>query len=142
MTYASDPNPNWRERLRRWIEPHVAKLDIHPRYVVPVIAVALGFRPIVRGVIGAKVFLFWSDDDRSLYHNAAFFFRFMLPFWIGLGIRWRGRGHGKEFFQCGIGWRRNGQFSANFRIQSDDSAARGTTGPNYGQARCWWEGPK
>lgn len=30
----------------------------------------------------------------------------------------------------------------NIRVQSDDSAAAGTTGPNYGQAVGWNEGYK
>lgn len=42
----------------------------------------------------------------------------------------------------GIGWKLNGRFGAIFRWQSDESAAEGTHGPNYGQATGWECGTK
>jgi hypothetical protein len=80
--------------------------------------------------------------SQSLYYNGMFYFRLCLPFWIGLGLRWRGTGQGREYFQFGIGWKTNGQAGLNFRFQSDASAAVGTTGPNFGQAVGWAEGTK
>jgi hypothetical protein len=142
MTYASDPDPGLLERLRRRLAPHVDRLNIRPEWVIPLVCVAIGFRAVRRGGWGAKIIIGASDSDIALYHNAIVFARLMLPFWLGLGMRWRGRGHGKEFWQFGLGWKPNGQFGVNWRIQSDASAARGTTGPNHGQAVGWWEGPK
>lgn len=67
---------------------------------------------------------------QSLFYNAAFFLRLMLPFGVFFGMRLSK----KLLFQCGTGWKLNGRFAILFRVQTDDSAALGTSGPNYGQA--------
>lgn len=77
------------------------------------------------------------DNGTSLYYNGLVFIRVALPFWIGLHIRF-----GKRYLQAGIGWKLNGRFGLIFRIQTDESAAEGTHGPNYGQAKGFECGPK
>ena len=141
MLHADNPNPNIFERLRRLATPLFSKLDISQDRWVPLVCVCIGYRSADRGC-GGFILFGGSDKDGSLYHNGAFFLRLALPFWIGLGIRWSGTGKGREYFQFGIGWKRNGQAGLNIRVQSDDSAAAGTTGPNYGQAIGWSEGHK
>lgn len=138
--HADNPNPNLLERIRRWAMPLVDRLNMPPEWWTPIVCICLGYRS-ERGW-GGFVLFGGSDKDGSLYHNGAFFLRLALPFWIGLGIRWRGTEQGREYFQFGIGWKRNGQAGLNIRFQSDASAAAGTTGPNYGQATGWNEGHK
>lgn len=140
MLHADNPNPNWFERARRRLAPYVDKRNMDPANWIPLVCVALGYKTQA-GKWGGFVLFGDSDKDGSLYHNAMFFFRLAWP-WIGLGIRWRGTGQGREYFQFGIGWKRNGQLGLNIRVQSDDSAAEGTTGPNFGQAFGWAEGHK
>lgn len=138
--HADNPNPNALERLRRWLMPLVDRLNMPPEWWIPLVCICFGYRS-ERGW-GGFIILGGSDKDGSLYHNGAIFLRLGLPFWIGLGVRWRGTGQGREYFQFGLGWKRNGQFGLNIRFQSDDSAAAGTTGPNFGQAIRWAEGTK
>lgn len=77
----------------------------------------------------------WSFVPRwcgevSLFYNAQFFLRLSLPFGMFFGMRLGS----VRLFQCGIGWKLNGRFGILFRVQTDASAAKGVTGPNYGQA--------
>lgn len=139
--HVDNTTPNALERIRRWLAPLVDRLNMPPAWWVPLLCVCLGYKSAERGW-GGFVILGGSDKDGSLYHNGAVFLRLALPCWIGLGVRWRGTGQGREYFQFGVGWKRNGQFGVNFRFQSDDSAAAGTTGPNFGQALGWAEGHK
>lgn len=67
------------------------------------------------------------------YYNAQFFIRFGLPFAFFFGLRFSKHALG----QFGLGWKQNGRFAIHFRFQTDESAARGTTSPNYGQASGW-----
>ena len=138
--HADNLTPNLFERIRRKLAPLVDKLNISEKLWIPLVCVCLGYKS-TRG-LGGFVLIGGSDKDGSLYHNGVFFLRLALPFWIGLGVRWRGTGTGKEYWQGGFGWKRNGQFGVNFRVQSDSSAAAGTTGPNFGQAVGWSEGHK
>ena len=144
----------------RVFEPIQRALAIHPKYVVPVFSLALGHRfdteitqhgrdydssddlTVVRRWWGARL-SFGGDATRALYYNAALFVRFNLPFGIFIGVRWAGNDPAKkEYLQLGLGTKLNGDFAATFRIQSDESAAAGTTGPNVGQAAGWNGGPK
>ena len=77
------------------------------------------------------------DNGTSLFYNGLVFIRVALPFWIGINIRF-----GKRFLQMGIGWKLNGRFGTIFRIQTDKSAAEGSHGANYGQAKGYECGPK
>mgnify|MGYP001583980010 CR=1 FL=1 len=89
--------------------------------------------PLIRGGIckNENIWHMWASRDAgtSLYYNGLVFFRLMFPFWIGIHIRF-----GKRFLQTGIGWKLNGRFALLFRIQTDESSAEGTHGPNYGQS--------
>lgn len=78
-----------------------------------------------------------TDTGSSLFYNGAVFVRVMLPFWIGIHIRF-----GKRYLQAGLGWKLNGRFGIICRIQTDESSAQGTHGPNYGQASGWDCGTK
>jgi len=144
----------------RFFEPIQRFLAVHPKRVVPVFSAALGYRTageftqhgkdftqsddlvVQRKLWGGHV-AFGGSHTKSLFYNAALFVRFNLPFGIFLGIRWAGKDPSrKEFFQCGLGHKLNGDFAATFRFQSDDSAAGGTYGPNVGQASGWSAGTK
>src|SRR5207302_1666850 len=78
----------------------------------------------------------YRPEDGSLFYNGYFFIRIMFPLGIWVHIKpWRNRR-----IQFGIGWKGNGRFAITFRIISDSSAARGESGPNYGQATDWNRG--
>ena len=88
--------------------------------------------------------------NQSLFYNAVFFVRYTvsplqwlqlaliilfqhwwpLLFGIFIGLRVVRR----QIFQTGFGYKLNGRLGLLFRLQSDVSAAAGTTGPNTGQA--------
>lgn len=69
-------------------------------------------------------------EDKSLFYNAQFFLRLSWPLGVFFGMRL-----GPTYlFQCGIGWKLNGRLALLFRVQTDASAAAGTSGPNYGQS--------
>jgi hypothetical protein len=68
--------------------------------------------------------------NQSLFYNAAFFVRLAFPF----GVFFHFRFTNQYLFQTGIGWKLNGRFAILFRVQTDTSAAAGTSGPNYGQS--------
>ena len=79
----------------------------------------------------------------ALIDNGVIFFRLMLPFFIGLQIRWSGDLNEKrQYLQTHFGWKGNGVFGLAFRLQNDASAARGYTHPNVGQAVGWADGGK
>lgn len=78
----------------------------------------------------------WLNDPPSLFMNGALFIQFRLPFWIGLHIRF----HPKYLFQTGLGWKANGRLAILCRVQTDESAASGMDGPNYGQASGFSDG--
>lgn len=67
----------------------------------------------------------------SLFYNAVLFLRLSLPFGVFFGCRLSSN----YLFQCGLGWKLNGRIALLFRVQTDESAAKGVSGPNFGQAR-------
>jgi len=76
--------------------------------------------------------------DASLYYNGIVFIRVMLPFFVGIHIRWSGHPDSKkQYLQTHIGWKKNGDFAVTFRIQNDTSSAAGTYGRNFNQAKGW-----
>lgn len=75
----------------------------------------------------------------SLFRNGLVYVRLLWPLGLFIHLRWCGSCR-RAFLQAGIGWKLNGRFAILFRVQSDDSAAAGTSGPNYGQAPGWFEG--
>jgi hypothetical protein len=141
MTEPSGNPPilNW---ISKYLDPIYNFFSIDPAYVIPLVAIQLGYKNGETEEWGGRISLLRSESQ-SLYYNAAFYFRFAFPFWVGLGIRWAGKDITKrEYFQFGIGWKFNGHPGLNFRFQSDESSAAGTTGPNYGQAVGWYDGTK
>jgi hypothetical protein len=130
-------------------------LAIHPKWAFPIVSLSLGYRTVgeftqhardydssddrqytVRRW-GARITL-GSGDEKSLYWNAALYVRVNAPFGVWIGVRLSE----SRIFQTGIGFKLSGVLGANFRFQTDDSAAAGVTGPNYGQERGWWDGTK
>jgi hypothetical protein len=73
--------------------------------------------------------------EQSLFFNSILFFRVNWPLGFFWSLRWSGSEDRKALFQTGIGFKLNGRFAILLRVQSDDTSARGVTGPNYGQAR-------
>lgn len=130
----------------RFIDPWLKKVALNKYFVFPMLAIAIGYKTAEtdnRGAgWGARLWV-GRVSDESLFYNGVIFVRVMLPFFIGVHIRWSGRNPSvREFLQCYIGWKLNGAFSAVFRVQSDGSAAAGFTSPNPGQSVGWLDGPK
>src|SRR3990170_45540 len=83
---------------------------------------------------------FGRKNTTSLYYNGVFYLRLMLPFYIGIMIRWSGSIVKKSFLQTHIGWRLSGVPAVTFRIQSDKSGVESNKGPefnNHNQAQRW-----
>lgn len=142
------------DKIRVWAGPFIDKLNLNPKYILPMWQIQIGFKVNPDDMSG-KAITFWRDwgwrisgcdaETHGLYRNAMFSSRFMLPFYLNLMIRWAGKDPTKkEYFQMSLpGWKTNGQFTPGaFRFQSDESAAHGTTSPNYGQAIGWNDGTK
>ncbi len=121
--------------IRRFFYAVGARMKIDPRLVIPLVQLQL-LPWFMRFTLGR------SDRDGSLYYNGVVYVRVMLPFYIGLMVRWRGCTDCKAFLQTHVGWKLNGDFAPTFRIQSDASGAAGYDFPNYGQAKGWEDGPK
>lgn len=130
----------------KYIDPWLNRLAINKSFVLPIFAVAIGYKTPAtdnRGPgLGARLWI-GRVANESLFYNGVVFFRFMLPFYVGVHIRWAGRNPAaREYLQTYVGWKLNGFFSAVFRVQSDNSAAKGFTSPNYNQAQGWYDGAK
>jgi hypothetical protein len=67
------------------------------------------------------------------YYNAQFFLRLGFPLAVFFGMRLSST----RLLQLGLGWKQNGRFAIHLRFQTDESAAIGSTSPNYGQASGW-----
>ena len=78
----------------------------------------------------------YTPGDRSLFYNGVWSVRLTFPFGIWV--------HVKPTIdlrlQAGAGWKLNGRFAVLLRVQTDESAAAGTHGPNHGQASGWDRG--
>lgn len=110
----------------------------------------------------------YGDLDRSLFMNGTFFVRYTLSpitpiFWTvgtflavmfnawwflafiyGLFVHfsWRETGN-RRYIQTGLGHKLNGRIGVLFRIpKNDESSAKGSHGPNHGQASGWTCGTK
>jgi hypothetical protein len=67
----------------------------------------------------------FSRNERN-FMNAIFFLKFSFPFGIFMQIRWSDNpSHRRQFWQGGIGWKKNGRFGILCRVQNDNSAAIG-----------------
>lgn len=128
------------DRIRVAVSPLIDSLAISPSRIVRVFALQWGYGTVDRpNIFNARV---GRGGDQSLYMNGLLFIRIMLPFFIGIQIRWGGATTRRAYLQTHFGWKLNGEFGVAFRIQSDASAATGTTGHNYGQAQGYADGTK
>ena len=116
-------------------------LNLPSRAILPIVCITLGFKENGRWRLG---WIKWGHAaDQSLFYNGIFCLRIMLPFFVGLGFRWAGSNPAaREFAHTALGWKLNGEITAELRVQSDESSSAGATAPNYGQASGWQEGPK
>lgn len=121
-------------------------ISLSPDKIIPLVAFQWGCnttrKPDPRHVI-------WSlgkTNTVSLYYNGIFYFRLMLPFYVGFMIRWSGNpAHRWQFLQAHAGWKLNGEFAVTIRVQNDKSGAESNKGPAYnntGQAQGWSCGTK
>lgn len=133
----------WGQKLWALIDKIGDATAIHPKYILPVLSVQWAWgdtadKPNPRNV---RAGFFGSAHKESLYYNGIIFFRVMLPFFVGLQVRW-GKDVKPSFFQTHIGWKLNGRLAIALRFQSDASAAAGMDFPNPGQAQGWSDGGK
>lgn len=113
-------------------------LNLKPSAILPLVSIQLGWD---RRLANVRV-CFGRRRTGSLYYNGIVFVRVMLPFFVGVMVRWSGSSTERAYLQAHIGWKLNGVFAATFRIQSDAAAAAGHQSPNTGQAVGWADGPK
>jgi hypothetical protein len=114
------------------------RLRLPERYILPLFTLQWGCGPGKPDWRNVEVSFGHGKHDASLYYNGILFFRVMLPFFIGLHVRWSGDpAVRRQFLQTHIGWKKNGDFAITFRIQNDASAAAGSSGPNVNQAPGW-----
>lgn len=85
--------------------------------------------------INAMSSMFWNakEFERHVFVDGKLAGKFHMRRWTDTGRR--------QYIQYGKGIKINGRWAGTFRIQSDDSSAKGTWGPNYGQAKGWDFGP-
>lgn len=113
------------------------KTTIPEKYIFPIFCAQYGYgtqdKPNFRNI---RILLGKASDTQSLYMNGILFFRFALPFYISLQLKFS-----RDIrYQFGLGWKLNGRFTITARRQSTDSAATGMDGYNYGQAIGWEDG--
>ncbi len=131
----------WLRNFMLWLAGPKGILTLPLRLIVPLFVLTLLYKNKGKWIWGdLKI---GHSGDQSLFYNGVFCIRFMLPFFIGIGIRWAAKNpSAREFLHFAMGWKLNGEFTIEFRIQSDLSSAAGATSPNYGQAIGWNKGPK
>jgi len=122
-----------RHTNESWLQWKLGNLLTVPKIWIRSFAFVWGFKEN-----GEWVFLPRLVGIDSLYYNGILFLRLSLPFDIRIGIRWSGRTDKAALWQGGFGFKAsNGRFAPTFRVQSDDSAAKGTNSPNYFNGRGW-----
>jgi hypothetical protein len=128
---------NWLDRmLNAW------PLAIDADAVKPILEVEYGANPLSAAAPDWRRLSVRAGrrcQTRSLFRNGVVYWRLLWPFGYFLHVRWCG-GCRRAFLQAGFGWKLNGRLALLFRVQSDASAAAGTTGQNHGQATGWLEG--
>lgn len=130
---------NWLDKLlNAW------PFCIHTDSVKPVLEIEWGANP------NGPATPMWNNlkvrtgkdcQTDSLFRNGVVYLRLLAPFGIFWSVRWAAFKR-RSFLQSGIGWKLNGRAAALFRVQGDESAAKGVHGPNYGQAVGFAEGNK
>lgn len=137
LTWCREDDP----RLPGWLNRvlNTPPFLLPAEWIVPVIAVALGFTRSgqwVPGKIG-------RGPNPQMFWNGILYFRFMLPFCVCLMVRWSGSTTDKAYLQLMTGWKLNGRITPlTLRIQSDTSASAGVLSPNTDQSAGWAEGGK
>lgn len=121
-----------RHTNESWLMWKLGNALVVPREWVKSIGIVWGFKENDKWCFKPRI----TGQD-SLYFNGVIFLRFSLPFDIRLGIRWSGRTDRASLWQGGLGFKLNGRFAPTFRVQSDDSAAAGTSSPNYFDGVGW-----
>jgi len=129
--------------LRATVGGWAMRLDIPAKYIHPLFTFQWGCGTVERhDYTHVDGTLLRGKHDGSLYQNGIVFVRVMLPFYVGIMVRWSGDPTvRRQYLQCHAGWKLNGNFAITFRIQCDASSELGTTGPNWGQAKGWSCGP-
>ncbi|MHB8727574.1 MAG: hypothetical protein ACYC9K_00890 [Sulfuricaulis sp.] len=114
-------------------------LSLPEKYILPIFTIQWGCGTVKKpNLLNLNGSTGHGKHDASLYYNGILFIRVMLPFFIGLHVRWSGDpAVKKQYMQTHIGWRKNGDFVITFRIQCDASSAIGTYGQNVNQAQGW-----
>ena len=84
--------------------------------------------------------VYWFYRDVSAW----FAYAVVLFVFVGVHVRWSGSIADRSYVQAYVGPKLSGDMALmpRVRVQSDATAARGTWGPNAGQAVGWGEGPK
>lgn len=130
--------------IKRFLNKLTDLLTIPPTWVRPLFAIQWGCGKNKPDLTNFEVSV-GAKNNRSLYYNGIFYLRLMLPFYIGIMIRWSGSTTKKAFLQTHIGWRLSGVPAITFRIQSDKSGFESNQGPafnNHNQATGWRCGTK
>jgi len=78
----------------------------------------------------------YMPGNRSLFYNGFVMVRLIFPFGVWLHVK----PARDRRLQLGLGWKLNGRLGLTLRWQTDQSAAAGVQGPNYGQASAWGRG--
>ncbi len=138
LTWNTETDP----RLLPWVNTllNTPPFLLPMEWVVPVLCITCGFLAARNGrLILARVD---RGENPQMYSNGAFMLRFMLPFWVGLQVRWSGSTTQPAYLQIGAGWKINGRFALTCRVNDDAGAAAGVLAPNSDQAIGWGEGGK
>lgn len=118
------------------------KTAISPRWITSLLTIQYAWGDGKPDWTNLRISVFGTKHEQSLYYNGVLFFRVMLPFYIGLQIRWSGATDKRAFLQTHAGWKLNGRLALAFRVQSDATGERGMDFPNWGQAKGWQDGTK
>lgn len=124
-----------RATIGRWAD----RLTLPERFILPIFTLQWGCGSVARpNLLNVSASLGHGRHDDSLYYNGIVFVRVMLPFFVGVHVRWSGDpARKKQFVQAHVGWKKNGDFAVTFRLQNDASSLAGTYGRNFGQAQGW-----
>jgi len=125
--------------LRAKIGKMADYLNLPEKYILPLLSLQWGCSESGNKPDLQNIDVGWlgNKHSQSLLYNGLVFFRVSLPFLICLKIRWSGSTTKKSYMDFIIGWKHNGDLAITFRIQSDQTSAAGTYGPNVNQHMGW-----
>ena len=124
-----------RAKIGKWAD----RLTLPERFIIPLFTLQWGCGTVEKpNLLNLNGSFGHGKHDESLYYNGFLFIRVMLPFFVGVHIRWSGDPEtDRQYLQTHFGWKKNGDLAITFRIQNDTSSAAGTYGKNVGQAQRW-----